>query len=32
MWLPLYEVDPRLAFLAAGAGSALMAGITLRAR
>jgi len=32
MWLPLYEIDPRLAFLAAGSGSALMAAITLRAR
>jgi MFS family permease len=32
MWLPLYEIDARLAFLAAGAGSALMAAITLRAR
>ena len=32
MWLPLYAIDPRLAFLAAGSGSAVMAAITLRAR
>jgi hypothetical protein len=32
MWLPLYAIDPRLAFLAAGAGSAVMAAITLRVR
>jgi MFS family permease len=32
MWLPLYAIDPELAFLAAGAGSALMAAVTLRAR
>jgi MFS family permease len=32
MWLPLYSTDPRLAFLAAGAGSAVMAAITLRVR
>jgi MFS family permease len=32
MWLPLYSSDPRLAFFAAGAGSAVMAAITLRLR
>jgi MFS family permease len=32
MWLPLYAYDPRLAFVAAGAGSVLMAGLTLRVR
>jgi MFS family permease len=32
MWLPLYAIDPRLAFIAAGAGSAVMAAITLRLR
>ena len=32
MWLPLYSSDPRLAFLAAGAGSAVMAALTLRLR
>jgi MFS family permease len=32
MWLPLYSSDPRLAFLAAGAASALMAALTLRLR
>jgi MFS family permease len=32
MWLPLYAIEPELAFLAAGIGSALMAAITLRAR
>jgi MFS family permease len=32
MWLPLYSNDPRLAFLAAGAASALMAALTLRLR
>jgi predicted MFS family arabinose efflux permease len=31
MWLPLYSIEPRLAFVAAGATSALMAAITLRA-
>ena len=28
MWLPLYSIEPRLAFIAAGACSALMAAIT----
>jgi MFS family permease len=32
MWLPLYAHDPRLAFLAAGATSVVMAGLTLRLR
>jgi MFS family permease len=32
MWLPLYSSDPRLAFLAAGAASALMGALTLRLR
>jgi hypothetical protein len=32
MWLPLYSSDPRLAFGAAGAASALMAALTLRLR
>jgi MFS family permease len=32
MWLPLYSSDPRLAFLAAGAASVLMAALTLRLR
>jgi MFS family permease len=32
MWLPLYTHDPRLAFLAAGAASVVMAGLTLRLR
>jgi MFS family permease len=32
MWLPLYSSDPRLAFLAAGAASALMGVLTLRLR
>jgi MFS family permease len=32
LWLPLYATDPSLAFLAAGASSALMAALTLRVR
>jgi MFS family permease len=32
MWLPLYASDPRLAFFAAGATSAVMAALTLRLR
>jgi predicted MFS family arabinose efflux permease len=32
MWLPLYTHDPGLAFLAAGAASVVMAGLTLRLR
>jgi MFS family permease len=32
MWLPLYAHDPSLAFMAAGATSLLMAGLTLRLR
>jgi hypothetical protein len=32
MWLPLYSNDPRLAFFAAGAGSAVMAALTLGLR
>jgi hypothetical protein len=32
MWLPLYSSDPRVAFLAAGAASALVAPLTLRLR
>jgi MFS family permease len=32
MWLPLYSSDPKLAFVAAGATSAVMAAVTLRLR
>ena len=32
MWLPLYADDVRLAFLAAGAASALVGALTLRLR